>query len=211
MKLTVFGATGGTGAEVVRQALEAEDDVLAVVRDPARLHMGASPHLRVVTADVMEPSAIQDAVAGSDAVISALGTRNPRAKTTVCADSARSIVTAMRAVGSRRLLVVSGTGAVDDGDSALLRYIAKPIANLFLGHQFADFRAMEEIVRGSGLDWTIVRPPRLTDKPFTGRYQVRRELNVRGSQVISRADLAAALLAFAGDTSSYRAAFGVAR
>ncbi|MBV9379476.1 MAG: NAD(P)H-binding protein [Streptosporangiaceae bacterium] len=211
MKLTVFGATGGTGAELIRQAIEAQHDVLAVVRDPARLRAAASPHLHVMTADVMQPAAIQDAVAGRDAVISALGSRNPRAKTTVCADSARSIVTAMRAAGSRRLLVVSGSGAVDAGDSALLRYVGKPAAKLFLKHQFADFRAMEDIVRGSGLNWTIVRPPRLNNRPFTARYQVRRDMNVRGSYVISRADLAAALLAFAADTGSYHAAFGVAR
>jgi len=122
----------------------------------------------------------------------------------------------MRAVGSRRLLVVSGPGAVDDGavddgDAPLLRYVARPVVNLFLGHQFADFRAMEGIVRGSGLDWTIVRPPRLTWKPFTGRYRTSHDQNVRGGLVISRADLAAALLAFAADAGSYGAASGVAR
>ena len=106
---------------------------------------------------------------------------------------------------------VSGSGATNEGDGPLLRYIGKPIGNLFLKHQFADFRAMESVVRSSGLDWTILRPPRLTDRPGTGKYQIRRELNVRGSAFISRADLARAILALCDDRDTYQAAFGVAR
>ena len=70
---------------------------------------------------------------------------------------------------------------------------------------------MEAVVRARGLDWTILRPPRLTDKPPIGKYQTRRELNVRGSAFISRADLARAILAFSDDRDTYQAAFGVAR
>jgi putative NADH-flavin reductase len=82
----------------------------------------------------------------------------------VCADSSRSIVEAMRSAGTRRLVVVSGTGPFDEGEGPGMRYVIKPIGRLFLKNVFADFVAMEDIVRTSGLDWTILRPSRLTDK-----------------------------------------------
>jgi putative NADH-flavin reductase len=95
MKLVVFGATGGTGSHVVQQACAAGHDVTAVVRNPASLVSGP-PNLTVLRADPMDPTSIVPVVAGQDAVVSAIGSRDGRAPTTVCADSASAIVTAMR-------------------------------------------------------------------------------------------------------------------
>ena len=178
MKLTVFGATGRTGLQVVEQGLAAGHEVRAVVRDATQLAPDRTG-LDVVVADVMDPATIVEAVTGSDAVVSTIGTRNGRKPTTVCADTSRSIVEAMHKAGTRRLVVVSGTGPFDEGEGPGMRYFIKPLGRLFLKHVFADFVAMEEIVRASGLDWTIVRPPSLTDKPFTGHYRTRRDLNLR--------------------------------
>jgi putative NADH-flavin reductase len=164
----------------------------------------------VVVADVMDPATIVEAVAGSDAVISAIGTRNGRKPTTVCADTSRSIVEAMHKAGTRRLVVVSGTGPFDEGEGPGMRYIIKPIGRFFLKNVFADFVAMEKIVRGSGLDWTIVRPSRLTDKPYTGRYRTRRDLNLRRNFTVSRADVAHLLLAVSGDSDTYGATINIA-
>ncbi len=210
MKLTVFGATGGTGMQVVEQGLAAGHEVRAVVRDATRLAIDR-PGLEVVVADVMDPATIVDAVTGSDAVVSTIGTRSGRAPTTVCADSSRSIVEAMHKAGTRRLIVVSGTGPFDEGEGPGMRYILKPIGRLFLKNVFADFVAMEKIMRASGLDWTIVRPSRLTDKPLTGHYRTRRDLNVRRNFTVSRADVAHLILAVSGDDDTYGAAIYIAK
>jgi putative NADH-flavin reductase len=198
MKLTVFGATGGTGRQVVDQALDAGHLVRAVVRDPTKLALDRRC-LEVVVADVMDPGALVDAVGDRDAVISAIGSRPGRAPTTVCADSARSIVEAMHRVGSKRLVVVSGTGPFDEGQGPGMRYVLKPLAGLFLKHVFADMVAMEAVVRASGLDWTIVRPPRLTDKPFSGRYRTRYEADLPRNFTVSRADVAHLILEVCAD------------
>ena len=214
MKLTVFGATGGTGSEAVGQALDAGHEVLAVVRNPARLRI-SHPNLTVMTADVLQPAEIGDAVAGRDAVISALGhsqrpaERKAAARPTLCADSARSVTEAMRATGSRRLVIVSASGPYTDGDGPVLRYVLKPIVRRFLKDDWDDLVAMEEVVRASGLDWTVLRPPQLTDKPVTGRYRTRLDANARGLRV-SRADVAHLALAVAGDPDTYRTAISLA-
>ena len=214
MKLTVFGATGGTGSEAVGQALDAGHEVLAVVRNPARLRI-SHPNLTIMTADVLQPAEIADAVAGRDAVISALGhsqrpaERKAAARPTLCADSARSVTEAMRATGSRRLVIVSASGPYTDGDGLVLRSVIKPIVGRFLRGAWTDLVAMEEVVRASGLDWTVLRPPQLTDKPVTGRYRTRLDANARGLRV-SRADVAHLALAVAGDPDTYRTAISLA-
>jgi putative NADH-flavin reductase len=210
MKLTVFGATGRTGLQVVEQGLAAGHEIRAVVRDATQLDPDRAG-LEVVVGDVMDPATIVEAVTGSDAVVSTIGTRSGRAPTTVCADSSRSIVEAMHKAGTRRLVVVSGTGPFDEGEGPGMRYILKPMGRLFLKNVFADFVAMEEIVRASGLDWTIVRPPSLTDKPFTGDYRTRRDLNLHRNFAVSRADVAHLILAVSGESDTYGAAIYIAK
>jgi putative NADH-flavin reductase len=205
MRLTVLGATGGTGIRLVRRALEEGHEVTAVVRDPARLGVPAHERLRVITADVTDPAGVGPAVDGADAVVSALGHRGA-GSATVCADGGRAIVQAMGRAGVRRLLVVSAAGVVADaGDGPVTRYVVKPfILERLLKDAFADMRRCEEEVRASGLDWTIVRPPRLTDKEPTGRYRTATDLNLRGARTISRGDLAGCLLGLVTDESSVR-------
>ncbi|WP_043619834.1 NAD(P)-dependent oxidoreductase [Nonomuraea candida] len=198
MKITVFGATGGTGRHVVEQALTAGHHVTAVVRDPGALPCPGHPHLTPVIADVMRSEAIEPSVKGSDAVISALGPRG-RGGGQVCAEGTRSIIAAMRATGAYRLVVVTASGhVVDEGDDLLSRLVVKPLLRRLLREGFADFARADEAVRASGLDWTIMRPPRLTD----GRrrpYRTAVDRNVRGGITIARADLAHAVLAVTGD------------
>jgi len=216
MKLTVFGASGGTGSAVVSQALNAGHEVVAVVRDPARLPI-SHPNLTVVTADVMRPGDIADAVTGRDAIISALGHSRRRqdrksATVTFCADSARSITEAMRIAGSRRLVIVSASGPyADEGDGPLLRYVAKPLlGRTVFKTVWDDLVAMEGVVRASGLDWTVLRPPQLTDKPLTGRYRTRQGLNLRRGLRVARADVAHLALAVVADPDTFRTAIYLA-
>jgi uncharacterized protein YbjT (DUF2867 family) len=209
MRITVFGATGGTGRHVVEQALGAGHQVTAVVRDPSRLHVPAAPGLTVVTARLDDPAALGRAVGGADAVVDALGTHGS-GPTTVRADAARVIIDAMRENGVRRLVAVSASGAHTTGDGPFVRFLVKPVLGYVLRHAFADMRAMEEIVRGSGLDWTIVLPPQLTDGARTGKVRRRVGANVRGSYRIARADLADAVLAAVTDDAVRGASLSVA-
>ena len=204
MKLTVFGATGGTGTSLVEQALGAGHDVTAVVRDPARLAVPAQPGLRVVTADVLDPAAIGPALAVADAVMSAVGPHGT-GRTTISQDSTRSIIQAMQDAGLQRLLTVSGSVVTDDGEGAVMRYLLKPaVRGTFLRNVCADMRRAEEEVRNSRLDWTIMRPPRLTGKVATGTYRTATDRNLRHGTTISRADLAACMLTLVTEASAVR-------
>ncbi|MEU5992581.1 SDR family oxidoreductase [Spirillospora sp. NPDC047418] len=204
MKLTIFGATGGTGVLAVQRALDGGHEVTAVVRDPAGLPSDLRACADVVRADVMDPAAIEEAVQGRDAVLCALGTRTGRAPTSVCADGARSIVTAMTATGTDRFVLVSAAGLhAGPGDDPFTRFVVKPlIIGRLLKHAFADMRVAEDLTRNSGLRWTIVRPPRLTNGAGNGRYRKAIDRNILGGASIARADLAIALLDVADDPSA---------
>ncbi|WP_035858707.1 NAD(P)-dependent oxidoreductase [Cryptosporangium arvum] len=199
MKITVLGATGGVGRQVVTQALADGDQVTAAVRDPSRL--AAHPQLDVVETDVLDPAALAPLLLGRDAVVSSLGHRGGGPQT-VLADGARSLVTAAAEAGVRRVLVVSASGAYTEKDDDLVtRAVAKPLVRLFLRQNFVDTENMEQVIRTSGLDWTIVRPPRLTDKPHTGRYRTGYD-GVRGGYTVARADVADCLLSLIDRTEA---------
>jgi putative NADH-flavin reductase len=212
MKIAVIGSTGRTGKEVIRQALEQGHTVTAILRgDPSRLPAHGSPGLTTVTADVMSPRELEPALAGSDAVISALGPHNT-GPTTVVSSGAASALTAMNSAGVKRFLIVSASGPfIDSGDDPLLRYIGKPIVQRILRHGFNDLRLMERMVHESNLDWTIVRPPRLTLKPATGRYRVSVGRNLRFGYTLPYADLAHYLLRTIDDPGSVHAHIYVAK
>jgi len=209
MNITVFGATGGTGRHVVAQALDAGHRVTAVVRDAARLDVPPRTGLTVVTARLDDRAAVLQAVTDADAVVDALGTRRT-GPTTFRADTARVVTAAMRDAGVRRLVAVSASGAHTTGDSLPIRLLVKPVLGWFLRHEFADMLAMEDVVRASGLDWTVVLPPRLTDRPATGRIRRRVGGNVRGSYSMTRADLATAVLQAVTDHGVRSASLSVA-
>ena len=209
MKLTIFGATGGVGACLVQEALAAGHQVTAVVRDPARLPVASGPGLRVLTADIMDPAAIEPAITAADAVLTSVGPRGT-GPTRVITDSINSIVAAMQKAGTGRLIMVSGSIAADDG-GFFLRSAVKPVARrTFLRHICADMLAAEAEVETSGLDWTIVRPPRLTSKPASGSYRTATEASPPHGLSITRADLAACMLALLEDPAAIRRHIGVA-
>ena len=207
MRLTIVAATGGIGRQILQHAVAAGHDVTAVVRNPAKI----TADVHVVQADLSDPDLVTLAAAmeGADAVLSGLG-GNSRADEDVAARGTQAIVTAMKAAGARRIIVVSAApiGTVpspgrqhppkcDPGDGFLMRHLLGPVIKaVFRGH-YADLARMEDVLRDSGLDWTVVRPPRLTNKPATGRYRTAAGQNVRGGALISRADVAGFMLALA--------------
>ncbi|MFE1312337.1 NAD(P)-dependent oxidoreductase [Streptomyces sp. NPDC058755] len=209
MKLTVFGATGGIGREIVRQALGAGHQVTAVVRDPARLDVTGDA-LEVFRADLTDPQELRAAVAGRDAVLSGLGARS-RKDAGVAARLTRTVLEAMEAAGVRRLLVVSAgpVGPEPENDGFLDRGM-RGLVSAILKDVYADLREMEAELARSGTDWTSVRPPRLQDKPLTGRYRtVVGGFPPRG-RFIARADVAHAMLSMIDDMGTVKQGVGVA-
>ena len=202
MKLTIFGATGATGTELARQALDAGHEITAVVRDPGRMSVPVQSRLTVITADVMDPVAISPAVADADAVITAIAPHGV-GRSTLRQDSTHSIMQAMGKAGARRLLFVSGSVVADEGESFYLRYLLKPVARrTFLRNVTADFAATEAEIHASDLDWTIFRPPSLNNKPASSAYRTAVDRSVPHCFAISRADLAACMLTALDDPAT---------
>jgi putative NADH-flavin reductase len=187
MRIAVFGATGGTGTEVVRQGLAMGHKVTAVVRQPPTV--GGFNRARVVVATFDEPNQLEDLLQGRDVVISALGT-NAKGPVSVCTDGVRAVVAAMSRAGVGRLLAVSAYGAADTHDRSLYSlaiWAAK-------ADKMRDKENMEALIASSDLDWTVVRPPALNNGPLTGAYRSGTHLKIRLTSKISRADLAHFLL-----------------
>jgi putative NADH-flavin reductase len=211
MKLTVFGASGRVGQEIVRQALAAGHGVTAVVRDRSRLPVSGQG-LEIVEVPVLDnPGILRSVVEGRDAVLSAVGP-NTRRHAGSTAPVTRTIRAAMELAGVRRLLVVSASplGPVPEGQPFLLRTVITPIVDRIFRENYIDLRIVETELADSGLDWTAVRPPRLLDAPTTGVYRTAIEANLRGGWQISRGDVAHAMLAMVGDRATFGHGVGVA-
>jgi uncharacterized protein YbjT (DUF2867 family) len=224
MKLTIFAATGGIGRQLLEQAVEAGHDVTAVVRTPQKLPGELSRQVRVMTADLAapDPAVLKSAVEGADAVLSGLGPRS-NSEAGVAAEGTRAITAAMKAVGVRRIVAVSAApiGTVpspgrpdpprhDPGDGFFIRYLGAPLTKAALRKHYADLAQMEDILRDSDLDWTAVRPPRLTDKPLTGSYRTARGRNLRRGVFISRANVAHFMLHALDHPETVKQAMGIA-
>lgn len=193
MELAVFGATGGTGRELVKQALGHGHSVRAFVRTPDKLKV-IHPRLEVITGDVRDADAVARAVRGQDAVLSALG-MYARKPNTELSDAMRTLVAAMEAEKVKRLLMVSslGVGETKGQLGPLYNVVLLP---LLLKEIFADKETAETVVRESPLDWTIARPGRLTNARLTGRYRSGPDAaKGRWFPRIARADVADFLLA----------------
>jgi uncharacterized protein YbjT (DUF2867 family) len=226
MKLTIIAATGGVGQQLLGQALAAGHDVTAVARNPAKLPAGmlAAGSVRVVAADLAAPDrqVLESAVAGSGAVLSCLGPHSNR-DAGIAAPGTSAVIAAMRAAGVRRIVAISaapvGTTPSpgrpapprhDPGDGFFMRHVGERIAKTLFGKVYVDLARMEDVLRESGLDWTVLRPPQLTGKPFTGTYRTAYGRNVRGGRSIPRADLAACMLAVPGQPGTIGQVIGIA-
>ena len=186
VQVAVLGATGGTGRQVVAELLERGHEVVALVRDPAG--SGLPEQVRTVRGTARDRAAIAALVAGGDAVVSALGPR--RGDTTLHREAAAGLVEAMRSAGCRRFVGVSGAGIDVPGDAKRLRdRVVSRLVQRLGGEAVRDKAHEREVWATSGLDWTLVRPPRLGDGPATGRVEHSATRSARATS-ISRADLA---------------------
>ncbi len=198
MNLAIFGATGGTGRHLLDQALAAGHHVTALVRTPAALPV-THERLRVLQGDVRDRDQAAAAIAGQDAVVSALGPHE-RGPVSLCTDAIANILAAMADHGVRRLIALSAYGAADSHDGNPYNRLLW----LMQGEKMRDKERMEALIRRSGVDWTILRPPALSNGPRTGRYRLGTGLRMRVTSKISRADLADGLLQQIGDATYVR-------
>lgn len=186
MKVIVFGASGRTGLQIVEQALAAGHQVTAFVRSPAKVAI-QHKNLTLFQGDVTDPAAVEKAVAGQEAVVSALGPTRPPVPG-MMETSAKNIVAAIRKAGVRRLVSTSGAGVHDPEDRPkLVDKLIKGLLTLLSREVLEDSEANVRVIRETDLDWTIVRFPMMRDGPQTGKYRVGYIGRDSGSQ-ISRAD-----------------------
>jgi putative NADH-flavin reductase len=220
MKLTLFAATGGVGRHVLNQALNAGHDVTVVVRDRTKI----DPGVRTVVADLSSANSnvLEDAVRGADAVISCLGPRSI-ADAGIAAHGTRAIMRAMDATGVKRIVVISAApvasfplpgqpraGRTDPGDDFLTRFLVGPVIKRVFRKVYDDLVQMEQLLLESNLEWTVIRPPRLTDKARAKAYRTAVGQNVRGGHTIARADVADLMLGTLARPDTIRRAVGVA-
>lgn len=195
MRILLIGATGGTGLEIVREALKRRIAVTALVRDAAKLG-GLADRIDARRASPFDPASIEDAARGVDAAISTIGAPAGflgRGATTVYSSAAGALVAGLPRAGVSRLLFCTSAGVEphDPAEALPYRLIAKP---LFLQRAYDDMITAEATIRSSASRWTLVRPGRLTDGPATGHPAVSRRLRTPGGHAIHRADVAAFML-----------------
>jgi uncharacterized protein YbjT (DUF2867 family) len=189
MNLTVLGAAGATGVQLVEQALAAGHQVTALARSAENLTL-TNPNLHVVQGDATDRAVVSQAMKGADAVISVLGARGP-----VIAEATRAVVAAAEQAGPDRIVMLSSFAVARDR----LKPVSKLVTRMAMGSQIKDKTAGEEVLRASGLDWTIVYATLLTNGPKTEPRVVPETEKVGMSQRISRADVASFLLQAATD------------
>lgn len=209
LKIAVIGATGGTGRAVIENALAAGHEIIAVARRPEAVKI-QNARLEVRRGDVSELDSICEAIVGADAVVSVIGNGRAKEATRFYSEAIANIIAAMTEVKARRLICVGASGYIDEPRHPfLIRFIMKNLVQPILRHSYEDMMRMEEIVRRSELDWTIVRPPRLTNGQRTEFYRVQKEVVIGGAK-ISRADVADYIVKSLNDSRTFRAACGAA-
>lgn len=192
MKIIVFGPTGGTGRQLVAQALLAGHEVTAFARHAAAI--APRPGLTVVAGRTVDAVAVERAVAGHDAVLCALGGRPWRRRARVCSGAVRNITPAMVKHGIRRIVAISTFGAGNSRPQ--VGWLARTLLfGLVLRSEVEDKEAMERHLSATDLEWVVVRVGLLTNDRARGTWRAADDDSMRGMGKISRADVAAFMLA----------------
>ena len=187
MKIIVFGASGRTGRLLIEGAIARGWSVTAAVREPARLP-NLPPEVRIARIEARDGEAIAAAIAGHDAVISALGGEG-LSRSDVLTTAMRHIVAGMGASGVKRIVWIASAGI--DGE------IPAPfgwLVQFILRHVLADHRGAVDLLRSGDLGWTVFRPMGLTDGPLTRGVRTALQGVPAGGRNVSRADLADVVL-----------------
>ena len=201
MKLFVIGATGRTGREIVQQALARGHHVTAFVCSPKNIAL-KDGRLTVLKGDAMDENQLYNAIQDHDAVISTLGPREPFKPSSILHDSALAMTRAMNRSGVKRLVVLSAAAHFPGFPNAIARFV--------LRNHMRDSLAMEKVVQANGLDWTIARPPRLTQDDSL-MYRSRESAAPRMSFTVARKAVAAFMLDAIEQKKHFRKIVGVAK
>jgi len=169
MRVLVIGASGGTGRELVKQALERGHQVTALVRNSRKLSV-RDDALRIVEGDVLDPRSLNQAMEGSDAVLCALGHKKWFYPNRILSAGTQNIVDAMKVAGVRRLICETSLG-VGNSFGRLGIYYTLFVVPFILPFYYWDKYRQEQVIRASGTDWVIVRPAALTNGPKRGKYR----------------------------------------
>jgi putative NADH-flavin reductase len=193
MKIAIVGSTGGTGIQLVKQALEAGHSVTAVARRPEALGI-QHPNLKIAKGDVLEVASLRAAFEGQEVVLSGLGARTLAfRKYTMLSEGCRNMLEAISTTGTRRIIVITSAGLerVDPGFPGFYKWILRPV---LLQRFYDDHARVEEMLRKSAVEWISVRPYYLNDGPKLGAARASAHLLPPKPQMVSRADVAAFML-----------------
>jgi uncharacterized protein YbjT (DUF2867 family) len=201
MRLLILGATGGTGAALLDQAVAAGHDVTVIARKPANVH----GDVEVVQGDVLEPGSWQNAAAEHDTLLSCLGSTDRRHPTSVYSRGTLNALSAMGTGSERRLICLSSAGLDIPADTPLpQKLVTRFIIQRLYRHGYADMRRMEAALRDVDARWTVVRPHMLSNAPGTGSYRTSIGAPLPNIRSIPRADLAHYMLAAVDDPATWQ-------
>lgn len=204
MKIIIFGATGGVGQSVVKQALEQGYEVTAFVRTPDKLKV-TGEKLTVVQGDAFHVEQVAAAIAGHDAVVSCLGSNQGMKKSADLQTMAKNIVAGMQQHGVKRIVYTASAGINDE-----LPGIGGKLMMGVLKQVLIDHRAAVDAIQEAGLTYTIVRPMGLTNDSFSGQYRESEESVPGKSKTIPRADVAHFIVKALGNAEYENKSVGIA-
>lgn len=208
MKLLIIGATGGTGRELVKQALELGHKITILVRNSEKV-LTVHPSLQVINGNVLNLKEVEQAVSGQDAVISSLGHKRFFIKTNILSEGTKNIIASMEKQNVKRFICITTLG-INDSRFRLGLYYTLFTIPIILFFYFRDKSKQEKLIMNSKLDWTIVRPGQLTNSKLTGEYQVGNNVgNYFITKTISRANVAHFILSQLCDKTFFHKKVGI--
>jgi len=208
--IIVFGASGGTGTEVINQSLEKNFGVTAVLRNPDAFEI-KHDHLHIVKGDVLQLASFEKEMAGKDAVISCIGTGSNLKPTKVYSLGIENILNAMSTGNVHRLICISA-GALEATREMgfFIRLLTKQVLQKILKNIYTDMQSMEKILTESNVDYTIMRPARLTNKKRTGKYRIGINGHIKIPWTIGKADPSHFMLSIIGDAQTFKSIIEIA-
>lgn len=207
--IAVLGANGGIGQQVVKIALNKGYNVTAILRTPSKLTI-VHPNLKIVRGDVFKPENLEEHLINKEAVISAIG-KNSLIETTLYSQGNKNLLKILEKTNTNRIFFISAAGIeINPSFNFLIKLMERFVLQKLLKNMFADLLKMESIVKESKQNWTIIRPPQLINKPFTGHYRFSVNSFLRKGLRISRADLADFIISNINNESIYKKTVEVA-
>ncbi len=208
MKLLIIGGTGGTGRQIIKQALEQGHQLTVLARNPAKLKL-IHPNLQITKGNVLNFSDVENATIGQDAVLSALGHKRFIIKTSILSSGTKNIIKAMENHQVSRLINITALG-INDSKFKMGLYYTLFVIPFILFFYFRDKSKQERLIQNSKLDWTIIRPGQLYNGKKRGRYQHGPKVgHYILTKIISRADVAHFMLTQLDDSSYLRKTPGI--